>query len=173
MGCTTCKKSTSNCCCNKKRFSGAVDYRLVPGPQGEQGEQGIQGIQGEPGASGGIVYENYINQTNDVAWLDVLTAIVGTNHSVTADGLYQVHVDVTISVNIGASGFLYLYVGGAEVVSKQIGYVGGALSNNIQNVGLNWRGNVLNGQVIELRAIRNNANQIVDIDSQILINKEP
>ncbi len=170
MACTTCKKSKSNCCCNRKRFSGNVDYKLVPGPQGEQGEQGIQG---PPGASGGLIYENYINQTNDVAWSDSVTPISGTNHNVGADGLYQVHVDVTISVNVNASGFLYLYVGGAEVLSKQIGYVGGAPINNLQNVGLNWRGNVLNGQTIELRAVRNNVNQIVDLDSQILINKEP
>jgi hypothetical protein len=173
MGCTTCKKSHANCCCNKKRFSGAVDYRLVPGPQGEQGPQGEKGDQGDPGVAGGIIEENYLSITEGTPWAESITQIPGTNHNVSADGNYQVFVSSTISVNSGASGNLYLYIGGAQVIDKQIGFAPTAPADTLQNVGIVWRGAMLTGQTVELRAIKNNATQIVELDVQILINKEP
>ena len=123
-----------------------------PGDQGPVGDQGIQGIQGVPGnPNGGFVFE-YFNTypTSGIQSITVPIVVSGSSHIATTDGLYQIHSIMYFLREQLSEVNLTLWINGVIVDS----FVVDNLSPNhevINSFIFNWQGNVLSGQVIELK----------------------
>jgi hypothetical protein len=178
--CNSC--GVSGCSCTKKRHCSSVDKVLVPGPAGENGAdgaQGIQGIQGPAGVGGGLQYEHYFTTPLDALWSTVNTVQPEFNHTVTADGTYQIHLNLRTS--LGGSGFntsgsIKLLINGIQVEYTQVDY---------PNLGINppgerftndniifWRGAMLNGQTIEVKRQATTNSLIGSVKGSMLVNRE-
>jgi hypothetical protein len=176
-----CQKCGTSCGGNK-RFCGAVDQVLVPGPEGpagQDGADGAQGPQGPPGAGGGLQYEHYFTTPLDALWSQAETVQPEFNHTVTADGVYQIHLNLRTSM--GGSGFntqgtILLYINGVvvdQVVPSfpNIGILPPGERVILDNV-IFWRGNMLNGQTIEVRRQATLNSFIGSVHGNMLVNRE-
>tara|TARA_R110000787_G_scaffold135568_2_gene247899 strand:+ start:7289 stop:7924 length:636 start_codon:yes stop_codon:yes gene_type:complete len=123
-----------------------------PGDQGPVGDQGIQGIQGVPGnPNGGFVFE-YFNTypTSGIQSITVPIVVSGSSHIATTDGLYQIHSIMYLLRGLLSEVNLTLWINGVIVDAFTVDN----LSPNhevINSFIFNWQGNVLLGQVIELK----------------------
>lgn len=123
-----------------------------PGDKGPIGEQGIDGIQGVPGnPNGGFVYE-YFNTypTSGIQGETVPIVVSGSSHIASSDGLYQIHSIIYLLRSQLAEVNLTLWINGIVVdtlVIDNLGLILGVRNSFI----FNWQGNVLSGQVIEIK----------------------
>ena len=176
--CSTC--GVSGCSC-KKRHCSAVDKVLVPGPQGIQGEQGDAGPQGDPGTpgGGGMAFEHFFTAPIDAVWGNPITVQPEFNYTVTADGEYQIHIN--LRVQLGGNGFradgsLLLYINNVVVDTLQVSYPNLAIFPPGEKVEQDnvffWRGTILNGQNVEVKHSTTGSSFIASTHGNMLINKE-
>lgn len=129
-----------------------ADLEPNPGDQGLVGDQGIEGIQGVPGnPNSGFVYE-YFNTypTSGVQGVTAPIVVSGSSHIASADGLYQIHSIMYFLRDQSAEVNLTLWINGIVVDT----FVVDNLSSShevINSFVFNWQGNVLSGQVIEIK----------------------
>lgn len=142
------------------------------GPQGIQGDPGPAGPAGPAGA-GGTIFEEYINLDIDQGWNEVEAVIAGATHAVGADGDYQVFVSSSHLISDGARGSVILYINGLAVATMNISTPAESLGSEIQKeISINWRGPLLNTQVIEVRVIKVGVPSVLTNKVNLLINKE-
>jgi len=178
--CKSC--GVSGCSCNKKRHCSAVDQVLVPGPQGPAGADGLdgpQGPQGVPGVGGGLQYEHWFTAPLDAVWQVVETVQPEFNHSVGADGIYQIHVNLRTQCagnGFPSFGSLFLYVNNIIVDTLDINFPNIAVLPPGERVAADnvffWRGTILNGQNVEVKHAAVGSSLIVSVHGNMLINKE-
>lgn len=129
-----------------------ADLPPNPGDKGPIGDQGIDGIQGVPGnPNGGFVYE-YFNTypTSGIQGVTAPIVVSGSSHIASADGLYQIHSIMYLLREQSAQVNLTLLINGVIVDTLVVDN----LSPNhevINSFVFNWQGNVLSGQVIEMK----------------------
>jgi hypothetical protein len=179
--CKSC--GVSGCSCNKKRHCSAVDQVLVPGPQGPAGQDGNDGAvgpQGPPGSSGGLDFEHWFTTPLDILWNTVETVQPEFNHTVTADGNYQISGNLRVSVGgsgFNTSGFMRLYINGVQVDQLDVSFPNIGILPPGERVILDtvffWRGAMLNGQTIEIRHEAGVNSFIGSVHGSMLVNKEP
>jgi len=138
---------------------------------GEKGKNGTNGTNGAPGV-GGMAYENYYEGVPDVTLLVGETLIPQFDHTITADGQYQIHfnADVFRLNNIDAE--LRLYIDGVlKILTRPVSNLN---SSDVKSSGLTWRGSISIGNLVEIRGINTNAgvSTATILNSQLLINKE-
>ena len=178
--CNSC--GVSGCGCDKKRFNGKVDRVMIPGPQGIQGEQGIQGVagtNGSDGAAGGMQYEHFFTASGETNWGTSETVQPEFNHTVTADGNYQITLNLRTFMGgngFGASGTLYLYINGIAVdqinmALPNLGIFPSGEQFVLDNV-IIWRGAMLNTETIEVKHIAGVNSNITTDHMSMLVNKE-
>jgi len=153
---------------------GPIGADGLVGPQGIQGDPGPQGPQGDPGIGTSIGYEDYKNLNLDYLFNEVEGVVPGSSHNVSDDANYQVHVSSSNAVDIDAEGTIYLYANGIEVDSMPITTGGESNPTFVQKeISMVWRGALLTGQTIEVRAIKVGATPAITMNRlNILINKE-
>jgi len=177
--CNSC--GVSGCSCNKKRHCSSVDQVLVPGPQGEAGADGVDGAVGPqgPAGSGGMVFEHFFTVPLDTVWGNNETVQPEFNHSVGADGNYQIHLN--LRTQLGGNGFeangeVRLYINNIMVDNLFVNYPNLGVfdpgdkveSDNV----LFWRGAMLTGQNIEVKYIANGSSFIASTHGNMLVNLE-
>jgi hypothetical protein len=176
-----CQKCGTSCGGNK-RFCGAVDQVLVPGPQGvagQDGNDGAVGPQGPPGAGGGLQFEHYFTTQLDTPWGLVEQVQPEFNHNVSADGDYQIHLNLRAST--GGNGFtnfgeVRLYINNVQqdfvILSfPNLGILPPGERVYLENT-IFWRGPMLTGQLIEVRHISTGNSQTASVHGNMLVNKE-
>jgi len=176
--CKSC--GVSGCSCTKKRHCSSVDKVLVPGPAGENGAdgaQGIQGIEGPAGAGGGLQYEHYFTTPLDVNWAESETVQPEFNHTVSADGNYQISLNLRASClgnGFPCQGNVSLHINGLQVDLVVVA-ITSILSLGQQIILENtifWRGAMLNGQTIEVKRLANANSSIISSHGNMLVNRE-
>ena len=175
-----------SCDCNKScgcrtviTKQGEQGVQGDPGPAGIQGPEGPQGPAGADGADGadGQVYEYFDAAQIDHPWQDgIESLIIGATHTITADGNYQVHVNISsflVLTGVGATPpKLRLYVGGVMVQEKTILAPNPTDGRYQEDNSILWRGNILNTQTVEVRCETVTGAVINTNHRAMLINKE-
>jgi len=129
-----------------------ADLPPNPGDKGPIGDQGIDGIQGVPGnPNGGFVYE-YFNTypTSGFQGLTPPIVVSGSSHIASADGLYQIHSIMYFLREQSAEVNLTLLINGVIVDTLVVDNLT-SLNEVTNSFVFNWQGNVLSGQVIEMK----------------------
>jgi hypothetical protein len=176
-----CQKCGTSCGGNK-RFCGAVDQVLVPGPQGIQGQDGNDGavgIQGPPGVSGGLQFEHWFTNPLDTIWINPITVQPEFNYTIGADGVYQIHINLRTFLGgngFATSGEMRLYINNLVVDQLQIAYPNLGVyppgETIYQDNVLFWRGTILTGQNIEVKHNSLGSSLIGSVHGNMLVNKE-
>jgi len=154
----------------KKFNCGCADTKKIAGPQGEQG---IQGPAGDDGTSG-LSYEFFYSKIDDDTDLSnpAEGVLAGTTATIAGgDGKYQVAVSFQGTGLTGLiEGEIRLYVNGVMVNKADIEHTFAATSKFDKT--MFWRGDITNGDDVEVRTIRTGAINATSTNYSILINKE-
>jgi len=130
------------------------------GPTGATGVTGATGADGPPGPTGtnGSVFEHFDTNVIDVTWTPTDVLVPGMTHTLTgATGNYAVQFNLLNKKRGSSSGSIKLFVNGANVHTW--GPIAqGTLSGSPDFINDTdssiWRGNIANGDVVEVKVIR-------------------
>ena len=183
MACSNCK---CNCDCSGASERGERGIPGIQGDEGIQGTQGIQGVQGDIGPQGpqgpagnaGLQNEYFASTALDYGWQTSLNTISSVTYTIVSDGDYQFHANIltryaittpNISVSIG------VYINGAPTVVKfplssiELFSAPRVVTREISFL---WRGPLLIGDVIDIKALTFIGVGATSIHHDLLINKE-
>lgn len=184
MGCKcNCSCGSGNGEQGPQGIQGAPGIQGIDGIQGTQGIQGVQGDVGPEGPQGpagnaGLQNEYFASTTLDYGWQTSLNTISTVTYTIVSDGDYQFHANIltryaitTPNVNVSIG----VYVNGSPVVVKfPLSSVELFSAPRVvtREISFLWRGALLVGDVIDIRAITFTGVGATTLHHDILINKE-
>lgn len=145
------------------------------GPTGATGATGADGAAGADGTNGSV-FEHFDTNSPDFGWVNgVDTLVTGMTHTLTGPtGNYAVQFNLLNNKRATSSGSIKLFVNGVNVHTW--GPIAqGTLSGNPDQIrGTDssiWRGNITNGDVVEVKTIKTTDAIITTVQYSWMIQK--